>query len=117
MSVDWPGRPTFRPFEVFCSAGFIWVVDAIQPVAALFDPGSRNLVRMVSWPEMASGLRKPSARRIEVDNQGIWIQYSVDDALGRLGPSGLMFATYSRGADLLCAGVDGAWLRPPPDRS
>ncbi|MBM7279089.1 hypothetical protein JTZ10_15150 [Gordonia rubripertincta] len=61
---------------------------------------------------MASGLRKPSARRIAVDDQGIWIQYSSDDALGRIGPDGLMFATYSRGADLLCAGVDGAWLRP-----
>ena len=112
MSADWSGRPTFRPSELFHSAGYIWVVDAIQPVAALFDPGSRELVRLVSWPEMASGLRKPAARRIEVDDQGIWIQYSVDDALGRLGPSGLMFATYSRGACLLCAGVDGAWLRP-----
>lgn len=111
MSADWSGRPTFRPSELFHSAGYIWVVDAIQPVAALFDPGSRELVRLVSWTEMASGLRKPAARRIEVDDQGIWIQYSSDDALGRLGPVGLLFATYSRGADLLCAVPDGAFAQ------
>ncbi|MCF3941119.1 hypothetical protein [Gordonia tangerina] len=113
MSAACFGRTTFRPSEVFFSAGYVWVLDAIQPVAALFDPATQEVVRLVSWPEMASDLRRPFRRRIDVDDQGFWIQYAPDEPLGRIGPDGLIFATYTHGAELICCGVDGAWLKPP----
>ncbi|MCK5755664.1 MAG: hypothetical protein KAH46_23450, partial [Mycobacterium sp.] len=111
MSAACFGRTTFRPSEVFFSAGYVWVLDAAHPVAALFDPATQEFVRLVSWAEMASDLRPPSRRRIEVDDQGFWIQYAPDEPLGRIGPDGLIFATYTRGAELICCGIDGAWLQ------
>ena len=121
MSAACFGRTTFRPSEVFFSAGYVWVLDAAHPVAALFDPATQEFVRLVSWAEMASDLRPHSRRRIEVDDQGFWIQYAPDEPLGRIGPDGLKFATYTHGAELICCGVDGAWLRTrgpsPPDIS
>jgi hypothetical protein len=102
-----------RPFYVFSCAGFVWVVDELHPVAAVFDPVTRDLVRLVSWTEMTPGTGPRRAPRIAVDDDGFWIQYSVEDGLGRIGPQGLMSATYCCGAELICAGVDGAWLRRP----
>ncbi|ETD32800.1 hypothetical protein [Williamsia sp. D3] len=115
MSATDPGRLTLRPFYVFASAGFVWVVDERQPVAALFDPDTQAFVRLVSWTTMTPpGTTRPrQAPRFAVDEEGVWIQYSPDEGLGRITPEGLMFATYSRGADLICAAADGAWLCPP----
>lgn len=61
-------------------------------------------------PPGTTGSRAP---RLAVDNDGLWVQYSSNEGLGRVTPEGLIFATYSRGADLICAAVDGAWLRSP----
>lgn len=114
MSAGDPGRLTLRPFSVFACAGFVWVVDERHPVAALFDPESRAFVRLVSWTTMTPpGTTGSRAPRLVVDDEGLWVQYSPDEGLGRITPVGLIFAAYSRGADLICAADDGAWLRPP----
>lgn len=109
-----PGRLTLRPFYVFACAGFVWAVDERHPVAALFDPETWAFVRLVSWTTMtAPGTTGSRAPRLAVDDEGLWVQYSPDEGLGRITPEGLIFAAYSRGADLICASIDGAWLRPP----
>ena len=108
MSADSPRR-YLRPRHVFHSLGHVWVVDESQPVAALFDPGTRRFVRLVSWldlPAAPTGGRPPKVR---ADRTGLWVQNYPDGPLARIDLDGIVFAEFTDGQPLVGVGDAGAW--------
>lgn len=115
MSADFRRR-FLRPRYVFSAGGHIWVVDDTQPVAALFDPGTEQLVRLVSWtdlPPPPAGSRPPT---IEADADGLWVQNHRDGPLARVCVDGIVRGEYLEDHQLICAGPAGAWCARFPRR-
>lgn len=121
-------EPRFlQPRELIPVGRDLWVFDTFQPVAVVIDRQSLALQRIVSWPEVT-----PSRfRHLAGDGIGIWQQLSDTGSLIRIGPDGVVSATYLGGLDrsagptaardddpwMLLAAPAGAWsiLRPPAE--
>lgn len=114
MSAVNVGRLTLRPHNVFFAAGFIWVLDTQQPVAALIEPSTRQLVRLVDWSDLPPGSRTPT---VVADDAGLWVQHGRPGPIARVGPAGIEFAEYSHDCALVCAGKFGAWCMPTISRT
>ncbi|WP_141216799.1 hypothetical protein [Rhodococcoides fascians] len=105
-----PRRRLLRPRHIHVAAGYVWVIDETQPVAALLDPATGSLDRLVSWPELPAASRTLD---ISSDEGGLWLHYRGADALARVTPDGLRHAEYIGGAALLTSGSIGAWCFRP----
>ncbi|RVW03850.1 hypothetical protein EGT50_04870 [Rhodococcus xishaensis] len=94
---------------MFFSSGYVWVVDATQPVAALFDPYTERFARLVSWTDLPPGPQGARQREIVADADGVWVQNHRDGPLVRVGVDGILHAEFTQGHKLICAGQTGAW--------
>ena len=76
MSAPSSERRFLRPRYILFAADRLWVIDETQPVAVLLDPGSGQIDRIVSWPEIPS----PSPT-LTVASHGdhVWLQYRGTD--------------------------------------
>ena len=106
MSAGTVSRLRLQPRQIFFSAGYIWVLDTQQPVAALIDPSTRQLARLVDWSELPPGSRTPTTVS---DDYGLWVQHGRPGPITRVGPGGIEFAEYSDDCALVGAGPFGAW--------
>ncbi|MGU3438126.1 hypothetical protein ACNHUS_34600 [Actinomycetes bacterium M1A6_2h] len=120
MSVDVPRR-FLRPRYVFHACDLIWVVDESQPVAALFDPETAELVRLASWEKLPPPPPGTGPPTIVGDVGGLWVQNHRDGPLARIDAEGIAHAEFTEGHVLLAAGAAGAWCHTignrPPDRT
>lgn len=110
MSAPSSERRFLRPRYILSAADRLWVIDETQPVAVLLDPGSGQIDRIVSWPEIPS----PSPT-LTVASHGdhVWLQYSGTDVLACVTADGVHHAEYLEGTHLLTAGPSGAWCFRP----
>src|SRR5690348_4118610 len=99
----------------------LWAVDAVQPVAAVLDPSSGMVRRLVSWPSLPPSPqhRWQGEWRALSDGEALWVQ-AGDGPAARVLPSGeVVVATVTTTTDvrrlrLAAAGRHGAWLVPDP---
>lgn len=110
MSAPWSERRLLRPRCIRFAAGRLWVIDETQPVAALLEPTSGQIDRIVSWPEIPS----PSpALTLASHADRVWLQYRGTDVLACVTVDGVHHAEYLEGTHLLTAGSSGAWCFRP----
>ncbi|OZD40497.1 hypothetical protein CH252_28920 [Rhodococcus sp. 06-1477-1B] len=110
MSAPSSERRLLRPRYTRFAAGRLWVIDETQPVAALLEPTSGQIDRIVSWPEIPS----PSpALTIASHADRVWLQYRGTDVLSCVTVDGVHHAEYLEGSHLLTAGSSGAWCFRP----
>ncbi|WNV74903.1 hypothetical protein [Geodermatophilus sp. DSM 44513] len=110
-----------RPAHLQVVAGEVWAVDEVQPVAAVVDPGSGRLRRLVGWPAVpaASETHWQGEWRALSDGEGLWVQ-AGHGPVARVTPAGAVtvatvrVTTDTAGLRLVAAGAHGAWLVPPP---
>lgn len=94
----------------------LWVVDAVQPVAAVLDPATGALRRLVGWPDVPAWheASDPEWRTLS-DGDALWVQ-SGSGPPARVAPDGaVVVATVRTTATperwrLAAAGPGGAWL-------
>ena len=110
MSAPSSERRLLRPRCIRSAADRLWVIDENQPVAALLEPTSGKIDRIVSWPEIPS----PSpALTIASHADRVWLQYRGTDVLACVTADGVHHAEYLEGTHLLTAGSSGAWCFRP----
>jgi hypothetical protein len=110
-----------RPAILQVVANELWVVDVVQPVAAVVDPTSGSLLRVVSWPALppAAEHRWQGEWLALSDGEALWVQ-AGSGAAARVLPDGeVVVATVHTTTDtqpfrLAAAGPRGAWLAPDP---
>jgi hypothetical protein len=110
MSAPSSERRLLRPRCIRFAAGRLWVIDETQPVAALLEPTSGQIDRMVSWPEIPSPSPAPT---IASHADRVWLQYRGTDVLACVTVDGVHHAEYLEGTHLLIAGSSGAWCFRP----
>lgn len=79
----------FRPGSLLSLESGVWVVDEFQPVAAIIDSGSGDILNLVSWPEVpaASRLAWPGPALMS-DGSSVWAQQERSGPLLRIGSDG-----------------------------
>ncbi len=120
-------EPRFlRPSALIPVGDVLWVFDEFQPVAALLDRHTGELLSLVSWPELQPASIDDCfypGRYSSGDEAGIWYLASTRGPLVRLTDAGVAFtvdvddlrATPQAGAPvgesrhLMVAGLSGAW--------
>src|SRR4051794_6836020 len=116
------GAPRFlRPAILQLVAGELWAVDVLQPVAAVLDPASGAVRRLLSWPPLppAAERRWQGEWRALSDGAALWVQAAPGPAARVLPDGTVTVATVRTTADpqgsrLAAAGPAGAWLVPGP---
>ncbi|GAA1923199.1 hypothetical protein GCM10009737_26090 [Nocardioides lentus] len=74
MTTRTAGRRPFRPGELHEIGDRLWVVDEVQPVAALVDPRTAAVRSVIAWPELPPG-RELHDRRVLPAVDGLWVQH------------------------------------------
>lgn len=94
----------------------LWVVDELHPVAAVLDPSSGSVRRVVAWPQVPPWHEAVDEEwRTLSDGEALWVQ-SGDGPPGRVSrDGGVVVATVRTTASLerwrlAAAGPSGAWL-------
>src|SRR4051794_15781399 len=116
------GAPRFlRPAILQLVAGELWAVDVLQPVAAVVDPPSGEVRRLVSWPMLpaAPDHRWQGEWLALSDGEALWAQAGSGPAARVLPDGEVTLATVRTTTDtqplrLAAAGPQGAWLVPDP---
>lgn len=114
-----------RSMSRFLRPGFLvpvgeqlWAVDEFQPVAAVLDPRSRAVERLVSWPRLPAPPVSNSpwwdGWRIFGAPDGLWAQPFAGSPVAWIDTRGLVQASYSAGRRLCGATAAGAWCGPEP---
>ncbi|WP_432512274.1 hypothetical protein [Kineococcus sp. SYSU DK001] len=91
----------------------VWVLDERQPVAAVLDPDTGAMRRLVSWAQLPP---PPAGEDVVVcaDEDGLWVQHSRLGPLVRVDLDGVATAVWTQGLVLAAAGFGGAWCTSPP---
>lgn len=94
----------------------LWLVDHFQPVAAVVDPSSGEVTRLVSWSELPpdSAADPWPGRQVGADTSCLWVQESATGLLARVGIGGVLATARTHGLMLAACGPDVAWCAPPP---
>jgi len=109
-------RRALRPRHVHFAANYLWIVDETQPVAALLEPDTYEVQKIVEWSALPA--RPPGTRAGEIvsDDHGLWVQSHSEGPLVRVTPNGIEHAEYTEHHVLLCAGPTGAWAVSLPHK-
>lgn len=108
-----------RPDQVFVLPSGLWVLDALQPVAAVVDPDVGGLIKVVSWQELpaAPGTGHWPMVQVRSDGSCLWTQQDSSGPLVRVGLEGVSTAAWTGGLMLAACGPDVAWCASaPPDQ-
>ena len=112
---------SLHPAHLQVVAGELWVIDAVQPVAAVVEPATGELDRLVGWPQVPPW-HEASERewRTLSDGDALWVQSGFGPP-ARVTADGAVVATVRTTGTperwrLAAAGPGGAWLAadPPP---
>jgi hypothetical protein len=107
---------TLRPDRLFVLESGLWVLDVLQPVAAVLDPATGEAVRQVSWRELPpapAGEQWPGPV-VLADGASLWTQQAAAGPLVRVGLHGVATATWTDGLLLAACGPAVAWCAPEP---
>lgn len=105
-----------RPDQVFVLPSGLWVLDVLQPVAAVLDPDDGTVRRMVAWREVppAPAADEGESRRVRSDGSGLWTQQTASGPLVRVDLDGVGAAVWTGGLLLAACGPGVAWCAPAP---
>jgi len=86
----------------------VWVLDEFQPVAAVLDPDTGALRRLVSWAQLPP---PPPGEDVVVcaDGDGLWVQHGRLGPLVRVDLDGISATAWTEGLVLTAAGAGSAW--------
>ena len=106
-----------RPDRLVLLRSGLWAVDGAQPVAAVLDPDTGAVRRVVAWPEVpppsaAEDLWPPA--RVLGDGTSLWVQHGAGAPVVRVDLDGTAVAAWPDGAWLAACGPTGAWCTAPP---
>lgn len=105
---------TLRPGAVFALGAGVWVVDELQPVAVVLDPGA-GTQRTVSWRELPPApVRAWPPPQVLSDGGALWAQQEPSGPLVRIGPYGVEVAVWTAGRRLAGCGPGVAWCASLP---
>jgi hypothetical protein len=102
------------PCEVVELQSGLWVVDVTQPVAAVLDPVSGVVRRLVSWPELPPAHVIQWYRQVLGDGSSLWVQEEESGPVVRVDSDGITVAVWTSGLRLLACGGGAAWCGPRP---
>lgn len=105
-----------EPDQVFALPSGLWVLDARQPVAAVLDPVSGAVLRLVSWRALPPADRADDwpAPPVFSDGSGLWAQERASGPLVRVDPQGVRTAVWTGGRLLAACGPEQAWCASVP---
>ncbi|MEV6348141.1 hypothetical protein [Actinoplanes sp. NPDC051851] len=108
-------RRFLRPGYAVAAGDLLWVVDRLQPVAALLDAATGVVRRLVSWPDLPP---PPVDEQWRVLGWGadLWVQPGRGGPVARVTPDGEVYGGYSAGRWLYAVEARGAWCSDPPDQ-
>ena len=107
-----------RPGFLVLTGEQLWVVDEFQPVAAILDPVTGTVRRLVSWTELPPPPPKTFAssffgwRVVGAATPRLWVQPFRDGPVALISPDGLVHASPSDELRLSDADPRGAWCIP-----
>ncbi|NIZ90271.1 hypothetical protein [Kineococcus rubinsiae] len=90
----------------------VWVLDELQPVAAVLDPDTGALRRLVSWAQLPP---PPPGEDVVVcaDGDGLWVQHGRLGPLVRVDLDGVSTTVWTECLVLTAAGAGSAWCTSP----
>ena len=88
----------------------LWVVDVMQPAAAVYDVVTAQRVALVGWPETPPG-SEPEGRRVFPANDGLWVQQPGGPVV-LVDENGLSRGYYASDLVLGAVSAHGAWCGP-----
>ena len=105
-----------RPSRLIERTSGLWAVDDVQPVAAVLDPLTGDVRRIVSWRDLPPAPLGESGARVLGDGTSLWTQQTADGPLLRVGLDGVATAAWTGGLMLAACGPGVAWCAPdqPP---
>lgn len=94
----------------------LWVVDGFHPVAAVLDPESGAVRRVVSWSDVpACPVRSEwPLPLLHGDGTSLWVQHELGAALHRIDADGRQLSVWTGGRSLSACGPGVAWCRHLP---
>ncbi|MCI2237744.1 hypothetical protein MN205_04480 [Kineococcus sp. TRM81007] len=103
-----------RPDRLFALPSGLWVLDEVQPVAAVLDPGDGQVRRVVSWarlpprpPVPISPCAVPAV--VRADAEALWVQNHRGGPLARVGVGGVEVVAWVGDRCLVAAAGTSAW--------
>ncbi|WP_369054900.1 hypothetical protein [Kineococcus terrestris] len=104
---------TLRPGRLFTTTAGVWVLDEVQPVAAVLDPADGGLRRLVSWTRLPP---PPPGRAavVRADDEALWVQNDPRGPLLRVPVEEPGTAVWAGGLTLSVAAGSSAWCTSVP---
>ena len=105
-----------RPSRLIELASGLWAVDDLQPVAAVLDPLTGDVRRVVSWRDLPPAPPEAADARVLGDGTSLWTQQRADGPLLRVSEGAVETAVWTDGLMLAACGPGVAWCAPdePP---
>ena len=105
-------RRHLRPGPLVVVGDVVWLVDEVQPVAAVLDATTGALAAVTGWPEVPAGPR-PNERRVFAADDGLWVQ-QPGGRLALIGVDGLRAGHHVSDLRLSAVSAHGAWCAQAP---
>lgn len=105
-----------RPSILALLPSGLWALDGFHPVAAVLDPDTGALRRVVSWAEVpvAYGDAEGTFPLAHGDGTGLWVQHDQQGPVLRVDEDGLAAAVWTDGFQLAACGPGVAWCVDRP---
>lgn len=106
---------SLSPTRLFGLPSGLWAVDAVQPVAGVFDPATGTLIKLVPWADLppAPVQAEWPLPSILDDGEALWIQADRPGPLVRVTIDGISAAVWTQGMQLAACGDGAAWCTGP----
>lgn len=111
------GERRLRPGGLLVLASGLWVVDVFQPVAAVLDPDTGQVRRVVSWLALPPAAPQADTWPLSCvlgDGTSLWAQQERVGPLVRINLDGVAVAVWTEGLGLAACGPGVAWCAPRP---
>jgi hypothetical protein len=105
-------RRFLRPGVLVVAGPRLWVVDRVQPVAAVLDLATEEQVALVGWPQVPAG-PAPEGRVVLAAEDGVWVQQPAGPVV-LVGEDGTPSGRYVSDTVLGAVSAHGAWCAPEP---
>ncbi len=105
-----------RPSVLVVLPSGLWALDEFHPVAAVLDPDTGALRRVVSWSEapVAPADHGGYLPLVHSDGTALWVQHDREGPVLRVDEDGLRAAVWTDGFELEACGPGVAWCVARP---